>query len=365
MNVFEGGFGPLKIKVKGEGKLFDRLCDELTPIASGTFDYDLSVFISDSDTVFSSYVSTHSSAKKHMNFNNDTFYYDEPAPYLCKNLFNDKPCELTLLDTKKIDIKTKVRKIVNSSINTKVEISYSLFWYIIQVLLLEKGFSFIHAGVISKDKKAFAFMGTGGSGKTSAMFNYLLKDDYKYLSEDFGIIDTNSCVHLSSKTLSIYNSDISNDSTLIAKIKKHIKPSDKLWWFLNKKLGRNPMIKLPIRTFFSEEKISNSMPLASTFYLTRCNIDEPYINQIDKEELAERMLNVTFREMKKLTEVLGLINANAPLDFDFPSIEIMKIKTKSIYLQAFDKCDLFLVGVPYKYKPEQVEEFLISKKIIL
>ena len=73
MKVFEGKFGPLVIKIKGNGALFDRLCDELSPISKSSqkrnIKVDLNVIISDSYKVFSGYKPSYSSAKEHMNFN--------------------------------------------------------------------------------------------------------------------------------------------------------------------------------------------------------------------------------------------------------------------------------------------------------
>lgn len=367
MEVFDGKFGPLAIRVKGSGELYNRLCDELVPASTSSHKEDaapdLSIVISDSRKMFSHYKESYSSAKEHMTFNEDTFFYDQPVPYLCKNLFNDQPCELIILDRKNKPIKTKIRNLAGTKINSKIELSYSLFWLVIQVLLVYKGYSFIHAGVFSKNNKALAFMGTGGSGKTSNMFNYLSKPEYKYLAEDFGIINTEGMVELSSKTLSIYDSDVKSDTSLLKDLNKHLQLKEKLKWSLIKRANRNPMVKLPVRAFFDKEKIAGPAYLSKAFYIIRCDDEKPSISSLEIDELAERMVNVTFREMKKLTELLNLINANSPNEYNYPTVELLRAKTRSIYLKAFEKSDLYLLKLPFKCGSKEVEEFLSSKEI--
>lgn len=368
MKGFIGNFGPLIIEINGEGELYDRLCDELIPITNYNkkTNKDLKVIITDSKSVFSDFKPEYSSAKQHMCFNRDSFYYDEPVPFYCKNLYNNKICELFIQEKNKINLKRRIKKTLSVSINSRIEISYSLFWYIIQVLLLKENASFIHAGTFTSGcNKAIAFMGTGGSGKTSNMFQYLSKSEYEYLSEDFGIINDKGNVYLSPKTLSVYDSDIENESSILLKFKKSMTISNRFKWSFNSMVRKkNPMIKVPVRCLFEREKLSKLALLSKSFYIIRSDISEPEVRKIDIEELSQRLVNITLREMKKYVELINLINASAPSDYPYPSLEEFIASVKNIYLKAFNNSENYLLNLPFECTPRKVEEFITLKGLL-
>lgn len=367
MKKAKGNIGPLVIELEGTGKLFDRFCDEIDLKSSirANEEVDLKVVLDDFSNDMNSYTPMYSSAKQHMTFNDTTFYYDQPVPFLCKNLFSEGTCELRISNSPQTDVKSLLKKLTSISINSHSELSYSLFWYVIQVLLLKNDCSFIHAGVLTNKTEAFAFMGTGGSGKTSTMFHLLDNPKFSYLSEDFGIISKSGQVFLSPKTLSIYDSDIQNGSNILQSAKNKLTKVEKLRWLIYKyAFQKNPMKKIPISSFFNEEKLGNTSDLHKAFYIVRTNNDLPSVHKIDNEEMAKRLVSVTLREMKKLVELLNLITANAPERFSLLNVNQFIENTMNVYKEAFKEADLFLLELPFKASPAEVEDFLKSKHLI-
>lgn len=368
MRKVKGVIGPLLVELNGEGKLFDCFCDEIDLIDSvqDNKPTDLIVTLVKRDLKLADYEPTYSSAKQHMTFNNDTFYYNQPVPFLCKNLFTGDTCELQISDNLKFDVKSLLKKLTSISINSRSELSYSLFWYVIQILLLRKGCSFIHAGILSCKDEAMLFMGTGGSGKTSTMFHLLDNPNYCYLAEDFGIISNKGETFLSPKTLSIYDSDIKSGTDILQNTSSILTISEKLRWLIYKSIFRkNPMKKIPIRSFFEKDKLGDTSNISKAFYILRTNSNKPDLYKADKEELADRLMNVTLREMKKFVELLNMINANAPTDHTYFTIDQFMKSTKAVYNAAFDEVDLFLLELPFKATPIEVEDFLKSKQLLI
>lgn len=362
-NKFVGEFGPLKIKLIGSGNLFNRLTDEFSVSYKKTLEseFDLIVDLKKERGYLENYSSKYSSAKEHMNFNKNAFFYDQPVPFLCENLFERGVCKLTIFEKESNNLKSTIKNIINTKLNSRVEISYSLLWYIIQCILLQKNYSFLHSGILEKNGKAIGFVGTGGSGKTSLLFQLLKRPNYKYLSEDFGIVSSIGRTELSTKTLSIYNSDIIEDSILSRKVNKNLSLFEKLKWnLLIKVFSKNPMKKIPIYNFFPGAKIGKSASLEKVFFLLRSNCKKPILKKISQEELAERAVNITNREMRNLLEVLSLINSNAPKNYSYLKVDQFIIQMKSIYISAFKNRKLYLLELPYRFSEIDTENFLIS-----
>lgn len=367
MKNFKGTFGPLLIEISGNSELFERFCDELIAETSSNNDIDLRITITDNKRDFSNYKPSHSSAKEHMSFNENSFYYDEPAPFLCKNLFNEGPCDLIIKEDLKFSLKDTLKGILapKSKFNSNIEISYSLFWYVIQVMLLRKGHSFVHGGILSESNNAVLFMGTGGSGKTSLLFHFLSDSSNKYLAEDFGIVNANGNTLLSSKTLSIYDSDIQTGSSILKNTFNAMGYRDKWKWLCSKYIfHKNPMIKIPITKFFEREKLAAKSRINKAFYIVRSDSESISSTELSSEEIGERLVNVTLREMKKYIELLNLINANAPIEYSIPNLESFISEIKDVYFNAFQNAELHLLNLPFKAEPKEVEQYLYSKSLL-
>lgn len=366
LNETIGRVGPIFVEIIGNGELYDKFCDEIEITEDKDASIDLSIVIDNElfKKELSEYQPIYSSAKQHMTFNENTYYYDIPVPYICENLFDQGTCKLTLQESPSTDIKLQLKKILTTQPNSNSQLSYSLFWIIIQIRLLLKNSSFIHAGSMYSEDETIAFIGTGGSGKTSTMFHFLDNYSYKYLSEDFGIIDQNGNIYRSPKTLSIYDSDIANGTRILEKIYDNFSVKEKIRWRILKSVFRkNPMMKIPVNSVFSEELISTPMRLDKLFYIQRINARTPSLKPVGSNVLAERITNVTLREMKVLVELLNMIGANSE-GGQFWSLNKLIDRIKSVYLRSFDKIDLFILEVPFLSNGSDVEQMLKDEKLI-
>jgi len=366
MNEVFGEIGPVKIKLVGFGKLHKHLIDEVNIRSKvEANDLDLIIYTNADNNSLNNYIPEISSDKYNLNFDEKSFFYKRPVPFLCTNLFHpNKTCEIHLLSNNKFSLKTKIKQIASGSIKTTVENSYSLFWYIIFVLLQRYDSTFIHASILSKNNKSYVFAGTSGCGKTSLMSELMLNDTYKYQAEDFGIISSTGNSYYCSKTLTVHDSDLQYDNPLLKGALNCLNYSDRLKWKFNKILrDNNPRAKIPVRKIFSN-RIQDVSKIENVFYMIRSDIKYIDINQVDVTELSRRLTSVTLREMKSYVELINLINANSPDNYIYPNINDILSYTNDIYINSFGNVNTFQLDLPFETSPDEVIQFLNSKGLL-
>lgn len=282
--------------------------------------------------------------------------------YVIENLFLNKPTILNIDLKSSKSIKNKLKTILygKNIIEKNIILSYSLFWYIFQIKLMQFNKTFLHAGIFSdNEENAIAITGTGGGGKTSTLFNILEDSKYNYLSEDFGIIDTDGYTYYNPKPISIYETDMRFNPKVLGKAYSLLTQKEKLLWsFQVKYLKRDPIVKMNPKTLLND-RIAQKAKLKKVVYVIRENRKEFEYQSISKEELSQRSLNVALREFKTIYEILTLLNANKPKEYDnIPTFDTFKNDLMQLYLKTFSKTQNFILKIPYKRTPEDVVIYL-------
>jgi hypothetical protein len=113
-----------------------------------------------------------------------------------------------------------------------------------------------------------------------------------------------------------------------------------------------------------EDKISLKSKIKNVIYFVRNNDKEISLNDISLNELVERILDASMRELKTLNELIQLIRANAPIDYDIPSFEDIRNETKKIYLKSFENKNNKIIYIPYKTKPDDLTNYLKENGLI-
>ena len=88
------------------------------------------------------------------------------------------------------------------------------------------------------------------------------------------------------------------------------------------------------------------------------------MSDITVEELSERTLDASMRELKTLEELLLLIRANAPKDYNIPSFQEVRKKTKDIYKSTFTNISRKKIYIPIKTKPAELISFLKENNLV-
>ena len=359
--------GPINISISGCDTLTELIADELEASNKKLQDINLSIIIKGTDDNFD-FIPSIYSGKKLMNFNKKSFFvgYHPNFDYMIENLYGDGITRLIIKPKKSIkNLKTKIKLLIkffllkfnleNNLMSLKNSfMTYQLFWYIFNIVLIKKGASFLHSGIISDGKKTIAITGTGGSGKTSCLFKMLENKKYRYLSEDFGIIDENSTAYYNPKFVSIYKSDTRQDILKNYIMFKMNKKQKIIWDYRCKIKRQNPRIKVSPKKVIGKDRLGACNKLTNIFYLIRGDFNSIIVENMSQEELVERSINVTYREMKTFCEINRLIQANKPQEYDYLSTEEVINKNKKIYKKAFNNVKLTKILVPFNSTPNDV-----------
>lgn len=300
-------------------------------------------------------------------FDKNSFLYKSlyPINYQINNLFNYEKTDIIINFVKKT-LKLKLLTILYGKYNLEENIilSYGLLWYILEIELLKRDKTFLHAGIFSKNKEAIAITGTGGSGKTSSLFKILENKEYKYLSEDFGIIGKDLKTYYNPKPLSIYESDIKFNPKILSKTYNFLNKKEKILWNIKVKiLKRNPIIKLNPKLLLND-RIEEKAELKKVLYFLRTDTKDIKIKTITSKELTNRSLNVALREFKMFFEIFTLLNANKKDNYDFLTVDDIINNIRNLYIDIFSKTKNYLIEIPFKEIPENIISILQKERII-
>jgi len=356
----------ITIKIVNLNKISKLIIDDLNATKSKEkIKYDISFEIL--DETIKNYKPLIFSAKGNMNFNKSQYFVDYLGDinYCVKNLFCDSHVKISI-NTNKNSLKKLIKNIYTNK-NNRVKntiLSYSLFWYLLHIQLLKKKKAFLHAGIFANNGSATIITGTGGCGKTSTLFKILESHTTSYIAEDFGIIDNDGYTYYNPKPVSIYASDMEFGQNILKNyFYKFSKNKQFLWSVKRKLLKLNPMVKAK-PNLLMPERICQKSKIKNIIYFVRNSDEELSIENINLNELVERTLDASMRELKTLNELLLLIKANAPINYNIPSFEDIRANTKQIYLNAFKDTKNKVINIPHKTKADELVNFLKTQKLI-
>lgn len=233
--------------------------------------------------------------------------------------------------------------------------SYTTLWPIAHLELLSHDASFIHASVVDHGGKGTLIAGTGGSGKTSTGFQFLENDDYRYLSEDFGIVTSSGKSMYSPRFATIYHSDyIHGQSDLVEYVDEHLGGLDKLHWRLLVRRGGDPRRKVPPDQILDPYRIAERTDLSRAVFIRRTNTSDVVGEEIETREFVNRSIWASFRELKRLYNLLCQAEAVGAGETAFPSITDVMDETRRLYMGCFDDVDTYRLDIPFDAPPTDV-----------
>jgi len=365
-NIFIVDIGGVTIKILGNNAVSMAIINDLgAKLIADKINCDIYIEISQINA--KEYQPKVFSAKARMNFNDSAYFVDYIAEvsYLIEHLFDSKEVNIKI-NVNKEGLKKRIKQFLGSKtvIEKNAILSYSLFWYVLHFELLKNSKSFIHAGVFESKNGATIIAGTGGCGKTSTLFKILENNEVKYVSEDFGIIDSNSFCYYNPKSVSIYASDMEFGQSILHNFYNSFSISEKfIWRFKRNILGVNPMVKAKPDKLMNG-RIAEKSKVMNVLYFVRNNDKNLKVKDINTADLVERVLDSSMRELKTFNELLLLMRANAPQEFNIPTFESVRETTKDIYLKAFSNTQNRIVYIPHKTTPDVLVSFLKENELL-
>jgi len=354
------------VKIKNNNIVSDAIINDLgvDQINNNKY-YDISLDIFDSE--LKGYRADVFSAKGSMSFNSNEYFVDYLASvnYIVENLFNDGSITVKV-NCSKSNIKARIKQLIISKtlVKKNIILSYSLFWYAFHMALLRKEKSFLHSGIVDVDGCATVIAGTGGCGKTSTLFKILENDNAKYVAEDFGIIDKDGFAYFNPKPVSIYASDMEFGQCLLKHYVKNFTLKEKIIWSLKRNLlNINPVVKaMPNKLM--DCRVAKKSKIKNVLYFIRNRDKVISMRDLDVGELVERALDSSMRELKTLSELVLLIKSNAPAEYCIPSFFDIRLRSKNIYLKAFENTNNKIIYIPHKTKSVELVEYLKKNGLV-
>ena len=351
-----GRVGPLRIEVRGSGRLRHCFHSEIGMASPDQGRSDLCIDLVRRGRSPELGRPAIFSAKWHVAFSSSTLTADDPQRYVVKDLFTPGSQCNVIVERGTERLATRVRRWFGGELGMEPATSYSLLWYVIHMLLLRNEAASLHASMVELDDRAIGIAGTGGAGKTSVLLGLMsARPNARYLSEDFGILDRSGFAYPSPKTLSVYSSDAGSAFLDTAALLAARPIVDRVRWQLYRRvLNRSPMMKVPVAVAIPPDRIGHGSPLASMVFLIRTTEPELDVAPCDTGEFIDRLVRVSWREHRRLLELLNLITANAPGDWPWPAPHQVDQRLREILTDGLSHSALWTAKVPATAEPPRI-----------
>ena len=291
--------------------------------------------------------------------------------YAVRHLFTGGTPELTILWTRKSTPVNALRDAVSiKTIGTASEekkflektLNYSLFWYVLAVVLLRHGKCFVHSGIFADDAGAHVVAGSAGCGKTSTLLKAMENPKCRYIDEDFGILGEDGRAYYIPKRVTVYEEDAAFGSPVIERALQSMKTGEKgVWKFygaagINKRYKFHPEVIFPGQTAVSEK-------IASVAFVSRSDAEQPVRRELSCELLTEKLMSASFRELKTLYELLNNFRAVGDEEIlkNYPSVHELETRYSLIMRQILENAeDTCFIETPFKAGPAETLDLVMK-----
>jgi hypothetical protein len=229
--------------------------------------------------------------------------------------------------------------------------------------------TWLHAGAVEKNGKAYVFTGEGGVGKTSLVLN-LVRAGYNYLSDDFLIINNVGVAFPFPRRVHIFDYNL-NDG----EIAKRILGSKRLYYipicklinvgvklspnryvkYAFEKLREWTMLRIELSKLYPNCKIASPTPISKIFFLKREKIENVRVEKFshDIKEFIRRIIFINMyewgnclREYYRYVCRFGINNWR---------IENKIQHDMNIFYDAFKKAEIYMMTIPENFNLLKVD----------
>jgi len=270
-------------------------------------------------------------------------------------------------------------EIKNGKITEYTTYAHRATTVIIQYLFLKHDVSLLHsAGAIINDK-GIIFPAFGGAGKTSLIASLRKEKNFKFLGDDYIILDKDSYVYPYPTNFSIYEYHLSvfpelegtsyasylrrrRIFSIVYFIKRAVNFIAKKAFSLEKHVFSGHMadyIKVPVKEIISDSEITkNKNKLVGAIFLSRYNGEEICVFERKPGYLSKKSLDVLNLEFGQSRRYFEMLSSFDVIDYyrDFEE------KQKNVLSTAFETLKCYEVFIPTRVKQG---EFIDSVRKII
>lgn len=235
---------------------------------------------------------------------------------------------------------------------------YDIFDYLTQIQNLDLGQSYMHASSFTRDNRTVAVVAWGGIGKTTSMLKLVTEDNWKFLSDDLGIIDENGYIYRSPKKMQIYAYNVEGQPALRKMLLKGRALIDMLNWYYRK--ARFGIKKVRRRVSADElfnENVGVSAKLTDVFFIERAAVNDFETHPITVNELAAKAASTVMSEIDPYHKIVAAIYSVQTKSI-IPPYEQVFNKTKQVLEKSFSYTSPMLIKIPLSASPDQLANFM-------
>lgn len=229
---------------------------------------------------------------------------------------------------------------------------YNVFGWTIQLKQVRMHQSFIHASSITKDDQAIAILGWGGVGKTTSMLKLCLEEDWKFLSDDLGLIDTQGVLYRTPKWMQVYAYNTEGEPAILKRLMSGRSVGDRLAWTVRKRLRGAHKVRRRIspEVLLGKDRVAVEAKVTRFIFLERSSAVQPAVTPIGSEALAQRMSAIVMAEIEPFSSLARQAEAAGSRFFVSPG-ELQE-QTRQILGEAFKRAEALHVTVPGQPTPD-------------
>jgi hypothetical protein len=236
---------------------------------------------------------------------------------------------------------------------------HALWHFIMQVVMIDSGNSFVHASCVEKGGKALLLPAWGGGGKTALMHQLIMQDSWKLLADDMAIVSRDGSVFMNLTPIGLYPCDLKGFPLLYRRSMATQSLGGRVHWHLWKRLRGTRKVARRIyhEHLFGKESIAQQGKLEQVIYLLQGNSPEFTLKKMVPEELAQCATNSLLGEIRQFRYELQAWNS-IPDSHLFPNIWDIAKQINDILHSAFQTSDSYALMIPMQAQPADMYAFL-------
>jgi len=235
---------------------------------------------------------------------------------------------------------------------------YDVFDYLTQIQNLQLEQSYVHASSFTREDRTVAVVAWGGIGKTTSMLKLVTEDNWRFLSDDLGLVDKEGMIYRSPKKMQIYAYNVEGQPKLRDILLNDRVMIDKLNWYYRKaRFGVKKVRRRVSAEDIFKDKVGVSARLTDVFFIERAAVNDFVTFPISASELSTKAAWTVMSEIDpfhKIAAAIYSVQSNSII----PTYEQLYKKTKQVLDKAFLSTSPLLIQIPISASPDQLADFL-------
>jgi hypothetical protein len=239
---------------------------------------------------------------------------------------------------------------------------YNVFDFMSQMGHLSTGSSYIHASSFERDGRRVALAAWGGIGKTTVMLKMILEGDWRFLSDDLGLIDDAGTLYMTPKRMQIYGYNLAGEPKIQNALLGNRSPFDKAAWKYKLAMDgpKGVRRRVSAEDLFGNAKVGQGGPLTDLFYIERTDVQSIISEPADAERVTAKCATILLKELQPYTDIAIAMHSTwrSPT---LPDVNEMFERSRQVLARAFKGVPATYVQVPIEAGPDDLADFFRTR----